>query len=134
MAEAWTEQACKSCELLKSSVFWDIMPCSLLKVNYILEENVTFIFRICLLAACFMLIACLAYSSTLKMEATCSSKTLVDSQWTTWHYIPEDRTLHNHPVRTSSPTAALLLHQSSCQSWIIVSVSKLLRAGIAQSV
>jgi hypothetical protein len=33
---------------------------------------------------------------TLKMEATCSSETSVDSQRTTLHYIPEDRTLHNH--------------------------------------
>jgi hypothetical protein len=27
------------------------------------------------------------------MEATCSSETSVDFQWTTWHYIPEDKTL-----------------------------------------
>jgi hypothetical protein len=27
------------------------------------------------LAACFMLVSCLAYSPTLKMEATCSSET-----------------------------------------------------------
>jgi hypothetical protein len=38
----------------------------------------------------------LAYSSTLKMEATRSSKTLGDLQQTAWHYIPEGRTLHNH--------------------------------------
>jgi hypothetical protein len=31
-----------------------------------------------LLSACFMLISCLVYSSTLKMEATCSSETSVD--------------------------------------------------------
>jgi hypothetical protein len=30
------------------------------------------------------------------MEATVSSKTPVDFQWTMQHYIPEDRTLHNH--------------------------------------
>jgi hypothetical protein len=30
------------------------------------------------------------------MEAACSSKTSVDFQWTTWCYIPEDRTCHNH--------------------------------------
>jgi hypothetical protein len=30
------------------------------------------------------------------MEATCFSKTLVDFQQTTQHYIAEDRTLHNH--------------------------------------
>jgi hypothetical protein len=33
---------------------------------------------------------------TLKMEAICSSKTSVDTQWTTRRYIPEDGTLHNH--------------------------------------
>jgi hypothetical protein len=41
--------------------------------------------------SCFMLISCLAYSSTLKMEVTCSS-----FQQTTQCYIPEDQTLHNH--------------------------------------
>jgi hypothetical protein len=45
-----------------------------------------------LLATCFMLHSCLAYSLTLKMEATCSSKTMVGFQWTTQSYIPEDRT------------------------------------------
>jgi hypothetical protein len=37
----------------------------------------------------------LAYSSTLKMEVTCSSETSVDFQRTTRRYIPEERTLHN---------------------------------------
>jgi hypothetical protein len=40
--------------------------------------------------------ACFAYPSNLKMEATCSSETSADFQWTTWGYTPEDRTLHNH--------------------------------------
>jgi hypothetical protein len=44
----------------------------------------------------FTLVFCLAYSSTLKMEATCSSETSVDFQRTTRRYIPEDKTLHNH--------------------------------------
>jgi predicted RNA-binding protein len=35
-------------------------------------------------------------SSTLRVEATCSSETLVDTEWTTRHYIPEVDTLHNH--------------------------------------
>jgi hypothetical protein len=39
----------------------------------------------------------------LKMEA-CSFETSVDFQWSTRRYIPEDRTLHNHYVRTSDPT------------------------------
>jgi hypothetical protein len=38
----------------------------------------------------------LPYSSTLKMEATCSSETSVDFQRTTQRYNPEDKTLHNH--------------------------------------
>jgi hypothetical protein len=42
----------------------------------------------------FMLVSCLAYSSTLKMEAICSSKTSVETQRTTWRLIPEDDTLH----------------------------------------
>jgi hypothetical protein len=42
-----------------------------------------------------MVISGLAYSSALKLEETYSSET-VDFQWTTWCYIPEDRTLHNH--------------------------------------
>jgi hypothetical protein len=44
------------------------------------------------LATCFMLVSCLAYSSTSKMNTTCSSETSVDFQWTARRYIPEDRT------------------------------------------
>jgi hypothetical protein len=44
-------------------------------------------------STCFILVTCLAYSSTLKMDVTCSSETSVDSQQTIWHYIPEARTL-----------------------------------------
>jgi hypothetical protein len=36
-----------------------------------------------------MQVSCLAYSSTLKMQATCSSEMSVDIQRTTWHYIPK---------------------------------------------
>jgi hypothetical protein len=64
-----------------------------------LEEYVTYIFRVKepLIAACFMLVSCLAYFLTLKMEATGSSKTSVDFQQTTEHYIPEDITeCHNN--------------------------------------
>jgi hypothetical protein len=46
-----------------------------------------------LLAACFMLDSYLAYYSTLKMKAVCSSETSIDFQRTTWRYIPEDRLL-----------------------------------------
>jgi hypothetical protein len=42
---------------------------------------------------CFTLVSCFTYFLTLKMEATCSSETSVVFQWTTQHYILEDRTL-----------------------------------------
>jgi hypothetical protein len=43
-----------------------------------------------------MPVSFLAYSSTLKTEATCSSETSVDFHRTTQRYIPEHVTLHNH--------------------------------------
>jgi hypothetical protein len=58
---------------LKSPVIWDI----------------TF-------ATFFMLVSCLAYSLTLKIEATRVSETSDDFQQITWSYIPEDRNLYNH--------------------------------------
>jgi hypothetical protein len=76
----------------------------------VLEEHVTSIFRIkeqdqqetnvkaggMQSSSAFMLISYVAYSSTLKMEAMCSSKMSVYFEWTTQQYIPEDRILHNH--------------------------------------
>jgi hypothetical protein len=35
-------------------------------------------------------------SSTLKMEAICSSETLVETQGTSRRHIPEDDTIHEH--------------------------------------
>jgi hypothetical protein len=46
-------------------------------------------------------------SSTLKMEAICSSETSVDTQRTTRRYIPEDGTLHNHHCENLKPTLYL---------------------------
>jgi hypothetical protein len=63
---------------MKSTIIWDIKPCSPLKV--------------CLPPA-FMLVSCSAYSSILKMEATYSSETSVEFQMTTRLYIREDSTL-----------------------------------------
>jgi hypothetical protein len=42
------------------------------------------------------LVSCLAYSSALKMHVTYPSITSVDFQWTTSHYIPKYRTVHNY--------------------------------------
>jgi hypothetical protein len=41
-----------------------------------------------------MLVSYLAYSSTLKLQATYSSETSVYFHWTTGSYIPEDGTFH----------------------------------------
>jgi hypothetical protein len=97
--------------IMKSSVFWDIMPCTLLKVNWHFGGTCCLHLQgqrisqasnqqergskeqVALLAACFMLVTCLVYSLTLKMEATCSSKMSAEVQWNTQHYITEERTL-----------------------------------------
>jgi hypothetical protein len=47
-------------------------------------------------SACFILVSRLAYSSTLEMEAICSSERWVHFHRTTKRYIPEDTTLHGH--------------------------------------
>jgi hypothetical protein len=62
-----------------------------------------------MLATCFMVVSCLAFSLTMKMEATGSSEMPVDFQWTMQCYISEDRTLHNHCCRTSDPTIFMFL-------------------------
>jgi hypothetical protein len=46
----------------------------------------------------FPLVSCSAYFSTLKMEAICSSKTSVNSQWTTQCYIPHNGTLQKPTI------------------------------------
>jgi hypothetical protein len=90
---------------LKSSIFWDITPCSALKVNRHFKET----FRLNLqgrkicrgrnqreIKCQAELVSSSAHSSTLKMEVTCSSGKSVNFQLTTRRYISEDRTLHNH--------------------------------------
>jgi hypothetical protein len=64
--------------VMKSSVFWDITP----------------------VPSAFTLVSCLTYS-TLKIEAICSSETLVDFQQTAQRYNPEDSTLHTLPCSVS---------------------------------
>jgi hypothetical protein len=68
--------------VMKNSIFWDATSCNPLKVK-----------RRLMTATYLTLVSLLAYSSTLKMEATCSFETSVDFQWTIRCYIPEDTTL-----------------------------------------
>jgi hypothetical protein len=49
-----------------------------------------------LLAACILLVAFLAYFSTLKMDAIFSSEMSVNFYYTTGRHIPEDSILHSH--------------------------------------
>jgi hypothetical protein len=79
----------------KKVVFWDIVPCSPLKIKQHFGESGGSIFR-ALLATSLSLVSCLAYSLTLKMETTFSSETSVGFHWITQHYIPEHGILHNH--------------------------------------
>jgi hypothetical protein len=82
--------------VMKCSIFWDITPCSPLKVNRRFGGTCRLHLQgRALLATCFALVSCFYYSSTLKMN-TRSSETSVDFQRTTRRYIPEDRTHHNH--------------------------------------
>jgi hypothetical protein len=57
-----------------------------------------------LLATCSKPGSCLAYSSTLKMEATYSSETSFDFERTIRRYIPGERILYNHRFGIPSPT------------------------------
>jgi hypothetical protein len=50
-------------------------------------------------AACFMLVSSLVYSSTLKTEVTWSSEMSINFHRTPWHYIPKDTTPHNHCLK-----------------------------------
>jgi hypothetical protein len=70
-----------------SSILWHIMARSPLKINRRFWGKWS--------NFCFILVSSLDYSPTLKMEAICFSEKSVDSQRTTWHCIPEDRTLHS---------------------------------------
>jgi hypothetical protein len=74
---------------MKSINLWDITPCSPLSINRRFGGAPP-----CHLLACRFLAEIIP--STLKMEAICSSETSVDTKRTTWRYIPEVDTLHNH--------------------------------------
>jgi hypothetical protein len=84
--------------VMKSTIFWDIMPCSPLKVNrrfggiYHLHLQDQRISRARNQHESRAVGFLLGYFSTLKMEAIYSSETSVDFQWTTRRYIPEDST------------------------------------------
>jgi hypothetical protein len=82
----------------KSSVFWDITPCSPLSVNrrfggsyrlHLQGRKISQARNRCQAGS-------KENSGLLKTEATCFSEMSVDFKRTTRRYIPEDRNLHNH--------------------------------------
>jgi hypothetical protein len=98
--------------VMKSIIFWVVTPCSLLRCNrrsggtYRLHlqgrrkfQQVPASKQVASLVqgACHLLTGwfLLKFSSTLKMEAICSSETSVTSQQTTRRHIPEDDNLQN---------------------------------------
>jgi hypothetical protein len=70
-----------------------------------------------LLATCFLLVFHLAYSSSLKMEATHSSKTSVDIYQTTCHYNPD-----NHPLLHVLINSTFMPCPSQCFPYIRISM------------
>jgi hypothetical protein len=94
---------------MKSSIFWDIVLCSLLKVNWCFGG--TCCFQQQNIAVCFMLVSCLSYSSTLKVEAICFSKMSGDFQQNASHYTPQDRTLQTNKTGHILQCLVLLMQQ-----------------------
>jgi hypothetical protein len=96
--------------VMKSSVLWDITPCSVSKVNWRSGRTVAFTFIVEKQAgqessikqvasrACFVLVSCFLHSSTLKKKATYSFETSTEFQRTTRFHVPEGRTLQWYPV------------------------------------
>jgi hypothetical protein len=110
---------------INGSIFWNIMPCSPLKFNWrsgrtclLLEGwrisqtrneyDVSSEQIIAFLSVCFI-----SFSSTLKMEAACSSETSVNFQRTMHRYIPADRTLNNRRCENFKSYIKLCIYFSS---------------------
>jgi hypothetical protein len=107
--------------LMESLVFSHITPCNPLKVNRRLGGT-------CCLhlqggrisqARNWNEASSRCYSSTLKLEAICSSETPVDIQRTTLHYIPEDINLHNPCWGNPKSYNVLTALHCSVISWLV---------------
>jgi hypothetical protein len=79
--------------VMKSSISWDIISCSPLKVNWRFRETFRLLLQEFSLSSIFMLVTCLAFSSILKMKEICSSETSVDFQRTTRQCMPGNTAL-----------------------------------------
>lgn len=84
---------------LDHSVFWNKTSCSHLEIDQQFRWTCPSIFRVEVgskqgTGMTQLVSRVLPYYSTLKMEANCSSKMLLDFQWTTRSSTPGNRTLH----------------------------------------
>jgi hypothetical protein len=86
--------------LMKSTIFWDIMLCSPLKVN----QHFRGTYHLHLQGR---RISQARNQHESRWQAGLSSETSVDFRWTTWCYIPEDITLHTSALSTSAIYANL---------------------------
>jgi hypothetical protein len=91
---------CRTEVLTALTVKSTVTPCRLVEVweNRILEDvhvNQFFIAHF----ACFLLVTCFAYISTLKMEAVWASETSVNFDQATWHHIPGDSVLETDGLK-----------------------------------
>jgi hypothetical protein len=106
---------------LKSIIFWDMTPYSLLSCNrrvgatYLQgrRNNVSKNQQVSGWQA-YLLVLAEIISSILKMETICSSGTLVATQQTTRRHIPEDDTLHNHRCENLKSYEAELVLLTAC--------------------
>jgi hypothetical protein len=101
---------------------WDITPCNSVKVDWRFGRTY------CLLQSQRMSqdktskkqatsrYSCLVCFSTLKMEAISSSKTLVNFDHITRHYIPEDRTPRNHRCENFNSDSLCYIQSTSSGS------------------
>jgi hypothetical protein len=80
--------------VMKSIIFWDMTPCSLLSLNR--RFGGTYHLHLQDRKNRFRKPASKPISSTLKMEAICPSGTSVETQRTTRLHIPEDDNLQDH--------------------------------------
>jgi hypothetical protein len=76
----------------KSTYVWEEHVTSTLRVDEYAKQKTSVKkaaskLEVVLLATCLRLVPYLAYSSTMKLEVTCSSQTYVDFQRTTWRYM-----------------------------------------------
>jgi hypothetical protein len=105
---------------LKSTNFWYVTPCRLVKVQRRFGRTCWVHLRArresrtC--ESVFLLqVSCLAYSSTSTMEVVCSSETSVMIHRITWHDILEDNILHGHlceNLKSNSPKVHYCVHKN----------------------